>query len=241
MKKVYIFFSILILLIVIFIIIFLNRPKVGNIITFGSLQWRVLDVQGLRAFIISEKIIEQRPYHRIYAEIGWEKSSIREYLQNDFIEKTFTPKEAKRIYYSKNITRNNAWYDTYSGNDTFDKVVLLTIEEVVKYFGNSGDLKAHKAWIVDGNKSVFKSGDLVSVVYTESEEGYILHDQYDSARVAKDTDGVSSTWWTRTPGYNTSSVVVIGSDGVVRMNGNVVTAKTGGVRPAMWIYFGFRF
>jgi len=241
MKKVYIFILILILLIIVFLVIYIDRPKIGDIITFGGQQWRVLDVQGLKAFIISEKIIEKRPYHATFTDIGWEKSSIREYLHNEYINTAFTEKERKRITYSKNITRDNSWYGTYSGNDTFDKIVLLTVEDVVRYLGDSGDLKAHKAWYVDGDRSVFENGNIVTTVYSESEDGYLLHDQYDNARIAKDTDDEAWWWWTRTPGFNTSSVSVVGSDGLVRMSGRMVNTSNGGMRPAMWIYIGFRF
>jgi len=243
MKKVKTMFFVLLLLllIIVFIIIYLNRPKVGDIVTFGGNQWLVLDAQGLKAFIISEKIIEKKAYHHISADVGWERSSIREYLNSEYIDSAFTVKERKRITYSKNITRDNFWYGTYSGNDTFDKIVLLTVEDVVRYFGDSGALKAHKGWIIDSRKSVFKGSDLVSVAYSESEDGYLIHDQYDSARIAKGLDDVDWWWWTRTPGQNTLSATVVGSDGLIRMSGRVVNNSGGGVRPAMWVYLGFRF
>jgi len=239
MKKVYVIIPILILILIILIVIFTNlytkRPKVGDNITFGGRQWRVLEVQGLKAFIVSERIVEKRAYHNFYSEISWEKSSIREYLQNEYLDKAFTPKERKRITFSKNITRNNSWFSTYSGNDTYDKIVLLTIGDVVKYFGDSGDLKAHKAWFVDGDQSTFENGEMVSIAYIESEEGYLVHDQYDSGRVARDAYGGAWWWWTRTPGLNTYSVAIIGSDGTIRMNGHMANAVNGGVRPAMWV------
>jgi len=226
---------ILVLLIVVFANLYTKRPKVGDIITFGGQKWRVLDVQGLRAFIVSEQIVQKRPYHSFYADISWEKSSIRYYLHNDYLNTAFTPKEQKRITYSKNITRNNTWYSTYSGNDTYDKIVLLTINDVVKYFGDSGDLKAHKAWYVDGEQSAFKDGDMLSIGYTESEDGYLLHDQYDSGRIAKEANGNAGWWWTRTPGFDTYSVAVIDSDGTIRMNGRIASDTKGGMRPAMWV------
>jgi len=237
MKKVIILIPIviLILLIAVFSYLYSERPKVGDTITFGHQRWRVLVVQGFRAFIVSERIVEKRAYHSFYTEISWEKSSIREYLNNSYINNAFTPKERKRITYSKNITRNNTWYSTHSGNDTYDKIVLLTINDVVKYFGDSGDLRAHKAWSVDGEQSLFDDGNMTAIAYTESEEGYLLHDQYDTARIAIDTYGSAGWWWTRTPGFNTYSVAIIDREGTIRMSGHVAIDSKGGMRPAMWV------
>ena len=37
--------------------------KVDDIITFGKYQWKVLDVEGNKALIITENVIEQRAFH----------------------------------------------------------------------------------------------------------------------------------------------------------------------------------
>ena len=37
--------------------------QVGDKIVFGNHDWRVLDIKTDRALIITERIIEQRPYH----------------------------------------------------------------------------------------------------------------------------------------------------------------------------------
>lgn len=37
--------------------------QIGDIIKFGDYHWQVLDIRYDRAFIITECILEQRPYH----------------------------------------------------------------------------------------------------------------------------------------------------------------------------------
>jgi hypothetical protein len=41
-------------------------------VQFGGYTWRVLDLQGGRALLISEYILEIRPYHDTWEPITWE-------------------------------------------------------------------------------------------------------------------------------------------------------------------------
>ena len=41
----------------------MENIKIGSLLSFGSYNWRVLDIQNNTALIITEEIIEQRPYH----------------------------------------------------------------------------------------------------------------------------------------------------------------------------------
>jgi hypothetical protein len=50
----------------------MTKPKIGDIIPFGEYNWRVLDVQGDKALIITEDVVELRPYHEQYVEVTWE-------------------------------------------------------------------------------------------------------------------------------------------------------------------------
>jgi len=53
--------------------------RINDKLQFGEYEWRVLAVQGDNALIITDKIIEQRPYHNKYVEITWADCSMREY------------------------------------------------------------------------------------------------------------------------------------------------------------------
>ena len=46
--------------------------QVGDIVTFGSYDWRVLDIQNDTALMVTQCIIEQRPYHDAYKDITWD-------------------------------------------------------------------------------------------------------------------------------------------------------------------------
>lgn len=93
--------------------------KIGDKIWFGSYEWRILDVQNDIALIVTECIVEQRPYHDIYEEITWSHSEIRKYLNNDFYNK-FSDLDKAKIIPTLNKNLNNQWYGTLGGENTVD-------------------------------------------------------------------------------------------------------------------------
>ena len=107
--------------------------KVGDVIWFGKYDWRVLDVQDDKALIISENIIGDKAYHNTNKSITWEHSTIRKWLNNKFLNNTFAPEEKKRIVKTKIKNNNNPHYDTPGGNNTTDKIFLLSIDEYKAY------------------------------------------------------------------------------------------------------------
>lgn len=115
----------------------MEEIKINSLITFGPYNWRVLDIQNNAALIITENIIEQRSYHDTYKEITWADCALRKYLNGEFYDK-FTEAEKSRIDLVINRNLDNEWYGSKGGEDTEDRIFLLSIEEVVcHYFGDS--------------------------------------------------------------------------------------------------------
>ena len=110
--------------------------QVGDKISFGSYDWRVLNIQNNTALIITECIIEQRAYHDAYKDITWADCSLRKYLNGEFYNK-FNATDKSRIISVTNKNLDNQWYGSKGGADTQDSIFLLSIEVVCKYFGDS--------------------------------------------------------------------------------------------------------
>lgn len=111
--------------------------QVGDKISFGCYDWRVLDIQNNVALIITECIIEQRAYHDAYKDITWVDCSLRKYLNVEFYNK-FDAIDKTRIIPVLNKNPDNQWYGSKGGEDTQDRIFLLSIEEAVcQYFGDS--------------------------------------------------------------------------------------------------------
>ena len=185
-------------------------PTIGSSITFGQYDWRVLAVENGKALLLSKDITHAgMSYHKDYVDVTWEKCTLRKWLNEDFY-RSFGRQEQSRIALTTNVNENNQWYGTAGGNDTQDNIFLLSISEVVKYFGDSGQLKNKNPNWID--------------------------DQYNSARIAA-YNGSPTWWWLRSPGLRSGCAARVSPDGDVDLFGYFVyfSSGGGGVRPALWL------
>jgi len=191
-----------------------SSMQIGDVIQFGEYEWRVLDIQGSKALIVTVSIVERGAYNEEYADITWADCTVRTYLNTTFYD-SFSSVDKSRILETNNINASNPWYGIEGGEDTTDKIFLLSLDDVVKYFGDSG-LLANKP----------------------SEETRNIDDAYNSNRLALYQD--KADWWClRTPGENRRSVAGVGNDGKIYVDGLgralSVDGLAHGIRPAMWI------
>ena len=179
--------------------------SIGDIIPFGAHQWRVLALQGSRALIISENVLELEAYHEIGVTVTWEDCTLRQYLNETFYN-TFSEANKSRITEVMNINIDNQLYGTNGGNNTQDKIFLLSLAEVVQYFGDSGQLGTNN----------------------------VISDEYNSNRIAT-YNGSAVWWWLRSPGFYSHNASSVDFAGHIRLDGRVVSHASNGVRPALWL------
>ncbi len=106
--------------------------------TKEPIKWRVLSVDGNDAFLISDKTLECLPYNEATDEsshfyrqsVTWEDSTLRKWLNEDFYNTSFTDEEKKAIKTTVVTNADNPDYGTEGGNDTNDKIYLLSLDEV---------------------------------------------------------------------------------------------------------------
>ena len=183
----------------------------GVVIQFGGSDWLVLEVSDGKALMLSEAIVEERAYHNNWEDTTWEGSDLREYLNGEYYN-SFAQEERERIAETLVTNADNPWVGTPGGNDTADKVFLLSLEEVVQYFGDSGQL---------GNRPF--------------ENNYWIMDQYNTVRIARTADSTASWWWLRSPGFDSFSAASVDRDGALFVRGDSVDRDSVGVRPALWL------
>jgi len=188
---------------------------------FGSYKWRVLDVQGDKALMITEDVIEQRPYNEDLANVAWETCHLRKYLNNEFLQK-FSGEERGKIIETRISNPGNLWYGTPGGSDTMDKIFLLSLDEVDQYFGNSGDYQQKRRKDLENSK------------WITDRDGLYLSNTHDSDRLAK-FNNEACWWWLRSPGSDSDDAATVDSDGSVDVEGLGVHFLDGGVRPAFWL------
>lgn len=165
-------------------------------VRFGDLSWKVLDKSsdGGKVLLLSEDIVEERPYHDdegVGPDLTWEASDIRAYLNSSFIVRHFSEEEKSRICDTELENNDNPVFGTNGGNDTIDKVFLLSIEEAWEY-EYTGDL------FVDGElwwlRSPGDSGDAPAFVSDEYEEG---EDGEETCVCARSNDGATAPYGVR--------------------------------------------
>ena len=202
----------------------------GNVVTFGTYQqtnsgndktpieWIVLDVQDGKSLLLSKYGLDAQPYNQGLVDITWEKCTLRSWLNGAFMNKAFTAEEQAGIVLTSvgNSSRQGSGrWNTNGGNNTQDKIFLLSYAEANKYlgvtYGNSSNTKSRAA----PTAYAIKQG-----VYTNSNY--------------KTTNGAAAGWWwLRSPGNNQNYATYVGSDGsLYDRNVNFDNAV---VRPAMWI------
>ena len=187
-------------------------PEKGGVIPFCGLDWRILDLdkQNGKALLLSEKVIEKRAYHSSRSSITWAQCDLRSYLNEEFYN-TFNANDKALVTETKITTSDDPYFGTKGGNDTTDRIFLLSAEEAIKYFGDSGQLKNRK------------------------KEHPFLSDQYDKVRIAKDTKGMDYWWWLRSPGKDSYYAAYVFGNGRISFIGSYVDGNSGGVRPALWL------
>jgi hypothetical protein len=181
-------------------------------VTFGKYKWRVLDEKDGKALLLSEDILEKRAYHHEYVDITWEHCDLRSYLNGEFL-RTFKEEEQRQVTTVTNKNEDNQWYKIEGGNDTSDKIFLISLTEVVKYFGDSGKLQNPTK---------------------EEKDQWYFHDRYSDARKSK-YGNEWSWWWLRSPGCLSNYAANVCDDGDLTMDGDCVHIDEGGVRPALWL------
>ena len=83
---------------------------------------------------MSKYVREYRPFHDRWGLVTWESSSLRRYLNKEFLESAFSEQERHSLVKALVRADENPMCNTDPGNDTKDKVFLLSVVEAQKYF-----------------------------------------------------------------------------------------------------------
>lgn len=208
--------------------------------TKDPIKWRVLSNTDGKLFLLSDQNLDVFKYHTEREAVTWETSTMRswlnglannkgngnnaiDYTNDNFLDTAFSPSEQLVIadtlvinatYDGTSGTKPNPSYTISGGNDTTDKIFLLSIAEVLNtaygFTDNTSDTDTRKAtntaYVAGGGKI---DGD---IVYGVGEAGY---------------------WWLRSPAYtNNQWVASVYNGGTVNVGGTYVNNDYYAVRPA---------
>ena len=97
---------------------------------YEPIKWRVLQSENGEAFLLSDVILDKQLYNENDKYVTWEKSSLRAWLNKKFINRAFSDEEKEKINITEIVNQDNPVYGTEGGNNTFDKIFLLSLSEV---------------------------------------------------------------------------------------------------------------
>lgn len=101
-----------------------------------DIEWIVLNKSEDSVLLISKYGLDCMPYNTQKTSVTWETCSLREWLNNSFLNEAFG-KAGQNICKTISVTADsNPSYSTDPGNDTDDKIFLLSVSEVEQYFSS---------------------------------------------------------------------------------------------------------
>ena len=197
--------------------------SVNSVVKFGSypqkgsskesIQWKILDIQGNEALLMSVYALDCVPYNLSATAVTWETSYVRQWLNDSFYNTAFSSTE-KNVIVKKTIrnTANPYYPNTNPGPDTQDNVFLLSVDEALRYLPRDTDRL------------------IVTTEYAFSRGGYRNNNGNDYA-----------WWWMRSPGKDAKQAVRVRADATYDgkpagyIGTNDVTDTEDVVIPCIWV------
>ena len=183
---------------------------------YEPIKWRVLRVDGNRALLLAEQGLDLQYYTYPCDSVTWETSTIRSWLNGygktsnqegryyggtslysrNFINSAFTKAERSAIEDTSVVNADNIQNKTEGGNDTIDKIFLLSESEV---YGESA-----KAYGFTSSARIKDEGS--------TSQGSIYAK---ALGICMETSEGISTWWLRSPGDRPNRVAYVCREGDV--------------------------
>ena len=177
---------------------------IGQIITFGRyeqdnnlengpepIEWIILDVQDGKRLLISKYGLDCQPYHQSHGKTTWAYSSLRNWLNSTFLKTAFITSEQNVILNAtvdNNSSQGNSNWNTIGGNNTIDRIFLLSYAEANQYFDSDDD-------------RISQATD-----YAKGQGAHI------------NSSNDSCWWWLRSPGSNQDDAADVGAGGALGYN-----------------------
>ncbi len=184
------------------------------------IKWRVLLVDGDDVFLLADKNLDCQKYNDTDTGVTWEMCTMRswlngygasantsgkDYSDDNFLDNAFSGSEQSAIRTTNVVNDDNPEYGTEGGNNTSDKVYLLSIDEATNpAYG-------------------FASDD------SKYDEGRRAND----TEYAKVQGTWANGWWLRSPGGDSRYASTEHHNGYVYWYGYVVFSIHTAVRPAL--------
>ena len=186
----------------------------SNSSTKEPIKWRVLSVNGNDAFLLADQTLDAKPYNEKFTDVTWATCTLRAWLNGTFLNTAFTSAEQAAIRNTTVVNEDNPYYGTEGGENTTDKVYLLSIAEASNTaYGFNGEFDTSSNTREAKNTAYAKECGASTATSAEYEG--------------------NGWWWLRSPGYNSDFASDVDSIGCGVDYGHSVYDDNYAVRPAL--------
>lgn len=129
----------------------LQQFTVGNTVSYGQwdgqpITWKVLAQRGKLRLLHATDLVTHHVFHESRVRMSWKQCSLHQWLNHDFIDQAFTKEERSQLVSTAIHTKPNPDYSTPGGPDSMDKVYLLDMDELLKYYPTEADRATGQWW-----------------------------------------------------------------------------------------------
>ena len=199
---------------------------------YEPIKWRVLEANGSEALVVADVALDGKCFNTIATDVTWETSSVRSWLNGygaganepdadysgkNFVDSAFTSVQKSAILQTTVVTEDNPYYGTVGGNDTSDKVFLLSLSDMRD---RGGERHGFSNWKLSGEDRRCEATDYAHAMgaWRSTDAGY---------------EG-NCWWWLRSPGIAQYRADYVDYDGFVRRHGLYDAQELrGAIRPAL--------
>ena len=185
---------------------------------YMPMKWRVLRIDGSVAMLLADRMPDVCPFNDEAVDVCWEQSSLRRWLNGEFLDRAFSANEQTAILTTDLENAPNYYFGTSSGTATRDRVFLLSekeifVTETAKSFG-----------FYPGDELNDKARRFTATMYAKCRGAWWS---------SKEAYLGNSFWSTRTNGYTMANTTFVGDAGDIYNRGIAVTCNDIALLPAI--------
>ncbi len=175
---------------------------------YKRIKWRILGERDGKAWLITDACIDSQAYRSVVWDNSYVRSSVREWLNTEFLNTAFSECERKAIERTLIVNEmedEDVCDGDIPGSDTRDLIHLLSVYEAAETIAS----------------------DELSCIGTD-------YAKCQGIRV--DPENGSSFWWLRTPYYSIDSWAhIVCANKFCNFNSDDIGSTDTGIRPALWL------
>ena len=197
-----------------------NDTGAWHYFEFAPMKWRVLKLTGSQAWLIADRMPDVCPFHEEAVDVSWEQSSLRGWLNGEFLDRAFSAEEQAAIPTVEVENAPNYYFGTSSGPTTYDKVFILSENEI---FASDA---AKSYGFYPGDELNDKARRFSSTMFAKCRGAWWS---------SKEDFLGNSFWSTRTNGYTMANTTFVGDAGDIYNRGISVICNDIAVLPALTV------